>query len=153
MYESTIENHLIDTLEANMTATVDRYYGAVNEIDLVEFVHSKVQAGKNGVFVRCEEVQPESMDTLGLMYRTRYQLEVMVVTNTVKLKHLNQERDTYAVGKEVLKIALKNPVTIDGTLRGFYWSGTRSMFRGKDNQEIMVVRMEVPGVVVDIDNS
>lgn len=155
MYESTIENHLISTLtdDNDLSATVDRYYGAVNELDLVEFVHSKVQAGHEGVFVRCEEVQPEARDTVGTLYNTRYQLEVVIVANTVKSRHMNEERDTYAVGKKVLSTAVKNPVTIEGAPRNFYWTGSRSMFRGKQNQEIMVLRLEVPGVVVDITNS
>ncbi len=144
MHESTIENHIIDTLSAKLTdVTIDRFYGAVNELDLVKFIHSKVSAGIQGIFVRCEEVRTEPRDTIGLIYNVTYFAEVVCSANIIKSRQLNQIRDTYALSSNVVRYIVPNPVEIAGVNRTIYWDGTRYMFRGEQNNEIVVVRFRV----------
>jgi hypothetical protein len=157
---SVIEDQIIQRLKDHAETNefdISVFYGAFSPELFVEFVHSKIQAGRPCVFVRCGSQDSKGqLDTMGTLHNTVANVEVVVASNIVREKEFPHIRRYTNVMLKKTKTALSAEndfhVTIDNTGDfNLVWRRDESLFRIEAlNVDAQKVNYELQGLVYEL---
>lgn len=151
--ETEIEEAVIGLLNVgglNQTFQISRFYSTVNEMELIEFIQSKVKQVPT-VFVRVTGDIGEQIDTLGQVHNSVFSLELIIAANNYgKLRQIKGEpRKVNAIKADVLTRLAGASLSIDTQPDSYLaYSGTTDLFTS-ESLDVRQINMQVQGVIQD----
>lgn len=152
--DTVVENHVVDTLEANTGYQIARYSKEFTPEQLYDWLKARINTALGSVFVRVSDMEFTQVDTLGRAYTASVQVECLIGYPAVRQQQMpDTTRKVNEIKIDVKRYLLANPVAIDdtdGNPDGYYFELNRDTNLFQDsNLDVVMVRLTVEGIYVE----